>query len=170
MKKALDVNWIAQELGAVENIRFLPGDGGIVLIKEDTGWLAQLEQPWMAGRAVGLIRAHSAEKTGFTLRQTPAFESSGAVRTPRERPLQTTPSSAFDAGARKTNGCVLLQSFQHCVYAACLSGLRGAGDTAIVRRPWTWKAKSVYLNGLAMPYRTCVFTKRKERDSIHVDC
>ena len=123
-----------------------------------------------AGQAVGLIRAHSAEKTGFTLRQTPAFESSGAVRTPRERPLQTTPSSAFDAGARKTNGCVLLQSFQHCVYAACLSGLRGAGDTAIVRRPWTWKAKSVYLNGLAMPYRTCVFTKRKERDSIHVDC
>lgn len=109
-------------------------------------------------------------KAGFILRQTPAFESSGAVRTPRERPLQTTPSSAFDAGARKTNGCVLLQSFQHCVYAACLSGLRGAGDTAIVRRPWTWKAKSVYLNGLAMPYRTCVFTKRKERDSIHVDC
>lgn len=31
MKKALDVNWIARELGAVENIRFLPGDGGIVL-------------------------------------------------------------------------------------------------------------------------------------------
>ena len=79
MKKALDVNWIARELGAVENIRFLPGDGGIVLIKEDTGWLAQLEQPWMAGRAVGLIRAHSAEKTGFTLRQTPALESLGAM-------------------------------------------------------------------------------------------
>ena len=79
MKKALDVNWIAQELGAVENIRFLPGDGGIVLIKEDTGWLAQLEQPWMAGRAVGLIRAHSAEKTGYTLRQTPALESLGAM-------------------------------------------------------------------------------------------
>ena len=170
MKKALDVNWVARELGAAEKILFMPGNGGIVLKKEDNGWSVQLEQPWMVGRAMGLIQAHSAEKTGFILRQTPAFESSGAVRTPRERPLQTTPSSAFDAGARKTNGCVLLQSFQHCVYAACLSGLRGAGDTAIVRRPWTWKAKSVYLNGLAMPYRTCVFTKRKERDSIHVDC
>lgn len=79
MKKALDVNWVARELGAAENIRFLPGDGGIVLIKEDTGWLAQLEQSWMAGRAVGLIRAHSAEKTGFTLRQTPALESLGAM-------------------------------------------------------------------------------------------
>lgn len=29
MKKALDVNWIAQELGAVENIRFLPEEDGI---------------------------------------------------------------------------------------------------------------------------------------------
>ena len=29
MKKALDVNWIARELGAVENIRFLPGEDGI---------------------------------------------------------------------------------------------------------------------------------------------
>ena len=79
MKKALDVNWIARELGAVENIRFLPGDGGIVLIKEDTGWLAQLAQPWMAGRAIGLAQAHGAEKAGFTLRQQPALESLGAM-------------------------------------------------------------------------------------------
>jgi len=31
------------------------------------------------GRAMGLIQAHSAEKTGFTLRQTPALESLGAM-------------------------------------------------------------------------------------------
>ena len=50
MKKALDVNWIAQELGAVENIRFLPGDGGIVLIKEDTGWRSWNSRGWRDGR------------------------------------------------------------------------------------------------------------------------
>ncbi len=57
----------------------MPGNGGIVLKKEDNGWSVQLEQPWMVGRAMGLIQAHSAEKTGFILRQTPAFESLGAM-------------------------------------------------------------------------------------------
>ena len=78
-KKALDVNWVARELGAAEKILFMPGNGGIVLKKEDNGWSVQLEQPWMVGRAMGLIQAHSAEKTGFILRQTPAFESLGAM-------------------------------------------------------------------------------------------
>ena len=49
----------------------------------------------------------------------------------------------------------ILQSFQHCVYAACLSGLRGAGDTAIVRRPWTWKANGL----LPATWTICDVTK-----------
>ena len=42
MKKALDVNWVARELGAAEKILFMPGNGGIVLKKEDNGWSVQL--------------------------------------------------------------------------------------------------------------------------------
>lgn len=79
MKESLDLNWIARELGAMEDIRFMRGDAGIVLKKDENGWLVYLEQPWMAGRAIGLIQAHGSEKPGFTLRQTPAFESLGAM-------------------------------------------------------------------------------------------
>ena len=79
MNEGLDLRWIAQELGAAEDIRFVPGADGIVLRKEENGWLAQLAQPWMAGRAIGLAQAHGAEKAGFTLRQQPALESLGAM-------------------------------------------------------------------------------------------
>ena len=74
MKKALDVNWVARELGAAEKILFMPGNGGIVLKKEDNGWSVQLEQPWMVGRAVGRIRAHSAEKQASSCGRRPPLK------------------------------------------------------------------------------------------------
>ena len=65
MKKALDVNWVARELGAAEKILFMPGNGGIVLKKEDNGWSVQLEQPWMVGRAICcMLRMPTACKPG----------------------------------------------------------------------------------------------------------
>lgn len=88
MKKALDVNWVARELGAAEKILFMPGNGGIVLKKEDNGWSVQLEQPWMVGRAVGRIRAHSAEKQASSCGRRPPLKVSALCWTAHATPCR----------------------------------------------------------------------------------
>ena len=79
MAEQLNFDWIAKELGAEIPIRFASGISGIELRKEEDGWTAQLAQPWMAGRAVGLILANADAPSGFMLHETPVFDRLGVM-------------------------------------------------------------------------------------------
>ncbi len=79
MAEHLDFDRIARELGANVPIHFASGSGGIELHKAKDGWSVQVEQPWMAGRAVGLIQANADAPDGLTLHETPVFDRLGVM-------------------------------------------------------------------------------------------
>ncbi len=79
MAEQLNFDWMAKELGTEAAIRFVSGGSGIALSKTKDGWSVQVEQPWMAGRAVGLILANADAPDGFTMHETPVFDRLGVM-------------------------------------------------------------------------------------------
>ncbi len=79
MAEQLNFDWMAKELGTEAAIRFVSGGSGIALSKTKDGWSVRVEQPWMAGRAVGLILANADAPDGFTMHETPVFDRLGVM-------------------------------------------------------------------------------------------